>query len=884
MERRARAAAVYTAQVDPRDGIGGTTDDAPPRIAPPELAPGAVIAGRYRVEARLGSGGGGTVWRCRDDQLGATVALKVVAPGADVERWRREVAMARRIADRNVCRVHDLGETPELRFVTMELIEGTSLRDRMRRGIPAGEARALFAQVVAGAAAIHAAGVVHRDLKPENIVVAADGRAVIVDFGLAREPGPGGAAVTHTGVVVGTPRYMSPEQAAGEPVDARSDVWALGLIGHELLTGRLPVPAAPDAARALGRAIAPRGIAAVIGRCVALDPDARHPDARQLQVALAAAGRRRRTPIAVAAVVVAVAGAAVLVARSPDRGRATDEVRPPRTGDAELFPLVGEPEHWPRDAATSVAVARDGTRFAYTTAGGELRVQAIALGAAPESWTVPRYRRAPAAYGDSLITLWCAGWFSDGSLAVIGTTYRDGYHLFRIDRGGGGRVLHSQAARFSAAVASDDRAVIGIAGAGVFVLAAGRDPDQILALGPGETAPAIAVSPDGRQVAVARRAASPDQPLRIQIVTPGDGGVREVWRGPSAARPDGLLAWLDGARIAFTARERSGAAALYTLDTADPGAPVVRGRGGFGPGSAAGGTVLAVIDREVASVELGNARAEQLAPVEANVAASRIAGWTTDGHLVFALGEPAQVVRAVPGRGAEPWPGSRAWVDIPDTVDGDSVIAHRREPAPPGEVVVERIDPAGRRTELARLPGDRAADTPVRCAGDRAPPCVLQEITGGNVRWVEIDPVTGARGRVLHSRGLGDRGPRDAALSVDGKTLAIVEGTSEVIVVDPAAGTARSYPAGGDAALVSATFGPTGDIWATSVGFHGHRFGVMVFEVRPRSNEYWAAASRGSPSQLALSAAWRPTVSPDGSQLAIAVREHHTRIVRVQGL
>jgi len=243
-------------------------------------------------------------------------------------------------------------------------------------------------------------------------------------------------------------------------------------------------------------------------------------------------------------------------------------------------------------------------------------------------------------------------------------------------------------------------------------------------------------------------------------------------------------------------------------------------------------------------------------------------------------------VRAVPRRGTEPWPGSRAGVDIPDTVAGDSVIAHRVEPSapPPGEVVVERIDPAGGRTELARLPGDRAADAPVRCAGDRAPPCVLQEITGGDVCWVEIDPATGARGRVLHSRGLGDRGQRDAAPSAAGKTLAIVEGTSEVIVVDPAAGTARSVAAGGDAALTSATFGSTGDLWATSDGFHGHRFGVMEFELRPRSGEYWMAASRGSLSQLALSAVWRPTVSPDGSQLAIAVREHHTRIVRVQGL
>src|SRR4029079_6808884 len=167
----------------------------------PALAPGAVIAGRYRLQARLGGGGGGRVWRCHDDELGALVAIKIVAAGGDVERWRREVAMARRIANRNVCRVHDLGETAELRYVTMELVEGESLRAPRTRGLPAGVARALFAQVVEGAAAIHAAGVVHRDLKPENIVVARDGRAVIVDFGLAREP-RGAEATTTAGAGV----------------------------------------------------------------------------------------------------------------------------------------------------------------------------------------------------------------------------------------------------------------------------------------------------------------------------------------------------------------------------------------------------------------------------------------------------------------------------------------------------------------------------------------------------------------------------------------------------------------------------------------------------------------------------------------------------------
>ncbi|HEY0987638.1 MAG TPA: hypothetical protein VGD80_11330, partial [Kofleriaceae bacterium] len=130
----------------PREAM---TDVIPPVIAK-TLGPGTVIAGRYRLQARLGTGGGGTVWRCLDEQLDTNVALKIVAADGDLERWRREVAMARRIANRNVCRVHDLGEAGELRYVTMELVEGDSLRARIAGDLPAAAARALFTQIVGG--------------------------------------------------------------------------------------------------------------------------------------------------------------------------------------------------------------------------------------------------------------------------------------------------------------------------------------------------------------------------------------------------------------------------------------------------------------------------------------------------------------------------------------------------------------------------------------------------------------------------------------------------------------------------------------------------------------------------------------------------------------
>jgi hypothetical protein len=787
----------------------------------------------------------------------------------------------------------------------LELVEGVTLRHRMRGYLPAAEALGLFAQVVSGAAAIHAAGVVHRDLKPENIVVATDGRAVIVDFGLAREPrapggerDPAGATVTHAGVAVGTPRYMSPEQAAGEAVDARTDVWALGLIGHELLTGALP---GPDPADAYRRRIDPAaearlpGIAAVLQRCLAPAPEQRLADARALQAALAGLGAPRRSRRWLAAAIglagaAMIAAALALVARTegpPRAGPAVRRAMPSPTGEAELFPILADPGRWPSEAPVSVAVARDGKRFAYTTAGGALLVRQLAPGAAPERWTAPMYRPRPDRYGEALVTMWCAGWFSDDSLAVLGATFRDEYHLFRVHADGRSVLLHSQRARFAAAVARDDRVVIGIPGDAVFLLAEGRDPDQILPLGHDEQAIAVAVSPDGRRVAVLRQPATGD--ARLQIVTPGDDTARPVWSGQTSARHDALLVWTDDAEVAFSRRDpTTGATTIYTLDAGNPATLRARGTGtGYGAGSSAAGTVLMLRSAEQVSVQIASTKVDALVPVEANVAASRVSGWTTDGRLVFALGTPGRVVRAVPGRGAEPWPGTRDGVEIPDTVIGDSVIAHRLDPAAPrsSQVVVERIDPTGRHTELARLPADRVGDTVVRCAGDRAPPCMLQEITGDNVSWIEIDPETGARRRVLHSRGIAGTPYRDAALSPDGQTLAIVEGTSDLIVVpDLAVAATRTYSAGGNASLQSVAFAPGGDIWATSIGFQGRPFGLMAFQYRPKWRDYSGAWRRGSSYKDALRWFSRPTVSPDSAQVAVEVRELHPEILRVQGL
>lgn len=205
-----------------------------------------LVAGRYELLGMLGSGAMGTVYRARDRELDETVALKVLkkelagAPGM-LERFRREVKLARRVTHRNVARTFDIGEHGGDRFLTMEFVDGEMLGSLLaRRGrLELAEAVAVARDVCAGLAAAHAAGVLHRDLKPENVIVASDGRAVITDFGIARAVAEAELRRTGGGLV-GTPAYMAPEQVEGRPdLDARADLYALGAMLYELLTGQM---------------------------------------------------------------------------------------------------------------------------------------------------------------------------------------------------------------------------------------------------------------------------------------------------------------------------------------------------------------------------------------------------------------------------------------------------------------------------------------------------------------------------------------------------------------------------------------------------------------------------------------------------------------------
>lgn len=235
-----------------------------------KLDVGEVFADRYRIDRRVDEGGMGVVYAAHDTRLAERVALKTLSIGSDpdrIQRFQREVRLARRITHANVARTHDIGEHDGVHFLTMELIDGASLDamidDRMVHAKPRQgpfsptDATAMAAQIGRGLAAAHAAGVVHRDLKPANVMIegaAPDGRVVLTDFGVARALDSDGK---RTSGALGTPIYMAPEQIMGEATTPATDIYSLGVILYELLTGRLPFSGDTPMAVALARCRVP---------------------------------------------------------------------------------------------------------------------------------------------------------------------------------------------------------------------------------------------------------------------------------------------------------------------------------------------------------------------------------------------------------------------------------------------------------------------------------------------------------------------------------------------------------------------------------------------------------------------------------------------------
>jgi eukaryotic-like serine/threonine-protein kinase len=379
---------------------------------PQTLKPGTRL-GSFEITGLLGRGGMGEVYRAYDPRLQRDIAIKVLpalfaADRAHVSRFEREARAASALNHPNIVSIFDIGHENGVYWIVSELIDGESLRDQMARGtIEQRRALSIATQVANALAAAHAAGLVHRDLKPANIILHRDGRAKLVDFGLAKQTGPfEGGTLTESGTVLGTAGYMAPEQVRGELTDLRADVFSLGVVLYELFSGKQAFTGASTVERMHAvlkeeppalPATVPRALDRLVRRCLEKDPNRRFQSAMDLAFALESslaipparsvsrmAGRRSATWIAFGAVTAVTAFAAAILILSRVRDvrfieRLAYEVEP--------LTLVGDV-----DEAT---ISPDGKLLAYTSGLPDrlsLRIKTLATG---EDRELPGARRGP---------------------------------------------------------------------------------------------------------------------------------------------------------------------------------------------------------------------------------------------------------------------------------------------------------------------------------------------------------------------------------------------------------------------------------------------------------------------------------------------------------
>ena len=472
-----------------------------------ELAPGTVIS-HYRILAPAGRGAMGVVYKAEDTTLGRTVALKflpeeLAAHEPALDRFRREARMIGALNHPGICTVYELGAASGHLFLAMEFLDGESLRERMARGVVTEEEfRIIALQAATALEAAHAQGVVHRDIKPDNLFLTRQGTVKLMDFGLAKLIEEEGGTAPQS-AVTGTSGYMSPEQARGEALDQRSDLFSLGVVLYEMLGGR---PQEGD----------------VVRRCLEKDPDRRLQSAAEVRLALeslsvspalpalpepaagfesdtsplvgaASAGRAqgvslsRRRSLALAGLITLIAVSA-LVLLATRRG-------PAQRPEPKFRRLTANP---PNNPATDARISPDGKFLAYSDRSG-IRLQVIETG---ETRTIPR----PQGLSYEIAEWTPVGWFPDGTRLLAQANSKQGEHsgIWVISViGGAPREIHDGGYAWSV---SPDGSLVAFASSNslddLWVMAAnGEDRRRIVGRDEGKVPLRVVWSPDNLRVA-----------------------------------------------------------------------------------------------------------------------------------------------------------------------------------------------------------------------------------------------------------------------------------------------------------------------------------------------------------------------------------------------
>lgn len=743
--------------------------------------------GHYEVEAPLGRGGMGVVYRARDTRLRRTVALKLLSLRDSAWRARllHEARAAASVHHPCIATVYSVEEVDGWAFLAMELVEGEPLSEVLsRRQLPLEEARALAQQVAEALAAAHAAGVVHRDLKPANVLVRPDGQVKLLDFGLARfvqEPagGENGPLEAPPGAVAGTPPYMSPEQRRGEPAGPPSDVFSFGLVLYEMLTGRLPEgwrPAtlgehalSPAARASLAAATSPP-LARVVERCLWSAPAARFPHAEALASALRAtrpvSPPVRRWPWLLAA----VGTGAVLAGAWLSWLRA--EPPPPTSLQARRLTAF-EPDAWIQD----VTLGPDGDTLAYVERRGTLSLQRVEA-------QEPFARLEPPP-GQRIRQL---SWRTEqGLLITLVDAQRGSQSVWRLSPPAGTwrRLLPEGS---DAVDSPTGRHLAYLAHGAVWVARAdGTGPRRVGPERPAHATAPLCFSPDGAYLAYLRW----DEPggVHALVVVPVQGGPeRVVLRDWRLGHPGGVGAfvWLPGRllmSLADVGTDEEGSN-LWELPLSASGEPL----GPLRQRTFWNGSVLSAPSASARSGRLAFNRSRFryrtfVAPLEPGPRlgaarklsrlqrSERLAGWSADGAYVWVttnlqgafslVGHP--LGDGPPLRLSEP----QAWVTHARATPEGGVLYWRvpPEPARPPSLLYQAPGAPGPRSLLdLEEPASRPPFAPppmeaaVRCvnpahARSAPTPCVLATQRGQGTTFFALEPGTGLQRKLFHLEG-----------------------------------------------------------------------------------------------------------------------------------